>query len=124
MPIPKLPLVYNSFFPAELTGCSAEQKAGKVEIADTLERWNAHKNSYPELTLLARIYLAIPASEVKSERLFSTAGNTITPKRSTLEPDFAERLLFMHQNVDRKELREMIHVTTPYTGCDSRKCEP
>ncbi len=32
------------------------------------------------------------------ERVFSTAGNIVTKKRSSLAGDFVETLIFVHQN--------------------------
>lgn len=60
-----------------------------------LQWWDSRKTEYPALTKLARKYLCIPATLVPSERLFSSAGLTITEKRSRLSPQSAGTLLFL-----------------------------
>ena len=48
---------------------------------------------------MAQKYLGVVATSVPSERLFSTAGNVVTAKRSTLEPENVEKLVFLHDNL-------------------------
>ncbi|CAG8451595.1 2642_t:CDS:2 [Cetraspora pellucida] len=50
------------------------------------------------LSQQARKYLAFPATSVPSERVFSTASNTITNKRNQLDPDTIHDLLFLKEN--------------------------
>ena len=59
--------------------------------------------TYPTLALLARKYLAVPASSVYSERLFSEYGNLYEKKRSRIRPAIAEKVLFLHHNWRRAE---------------------
>ena len=53
---------------------------------------------FPSLAALARSYLAIPATEVASERVFSTAGNTLTKLRNQLDPGTVDAIIFLHKN--------------------------
>ncbi|CAG8556312.1 7748_t:CDS:2 [Ambispora gerdemannii] len=60
--------------------------------------WNDHKATLPLLAEQARIYLAIPASSVPAEHLFSDAGNILTDKRNQLDPTNIHDILFLKEN--------------------------
>ena len=61
---------------------------------DPLIWWNQKKVVLPNLAMQARIYLAIPASSVPSERLFSSTGNVFTKKRNRLSKNSIHNILF------------------------------
>jgi hypothetical protein len=61
--------------------------------------WKRNCTKYPNVSKLAQTYLSIPATSVSSERLFSKAGLVITQRRSCLEPNFAEQLVFLGHNL-------------------------
>jgi hypothetical protein len=63
---------------------------------DPLEWWNNTKIKYPLLSQLARRYLALPATSVRSERTFSLAGQIITPRRNCLSSDIVDMLIFLN----------------------------
>lgn len=67
---------------------------------DPLTWWRANRDRYPELSRLARIFLAIPATSVPSEQLFSTAGDVLTKKRNRLASDSMEAQVFVYKNYD------------------------
>ena len=69
-----------------------------VSILDPLEWWRCNAGRFPNLAKLAGIYLSIPATEVPSERAFSTAGATVTKLRAALEPDVVDACVFLHKN--------------------------
>ncbi|KAG0195255.1 hypothetical protein BGX28_001856, partial [Mortierella sp. GBA30] len=46
--------------------------------------WSHRANAFPYLSSVARVYLSVQASSVSSERLFSSAGGILTPKRANL----------------------------------------
>lgn len=68
-----------------------------------LDWWQSHGPRYPNLKKMAKKYLAIVATSVPSERLFSTAGNIINAKRSSLDPSNVEKLIFLHDNASKIE---------------------
>jgi hypothetical protein len=80
----------------------------KVDRKDNpLTWWQCNEKVYPVLASLARNYLAIPASSVPCEQLFSIAGNIITKNRNSLAPETAQALLclrswlsFVQENAD------------------------
>lgn len=55
---------------------------------------------YPTLYLVARSIFCIPSSSAKSEMTFSAGGNTITDKRSRLDPGKVNDLLIIKDNAD------------------------
>ena len=61
--------------------------------------WLANKDRFPVLSVLAKRYLSSPPTSVPIERVFSTAGDILTDKRSRLSPDNAEKLLIMKENL-------------------------
>ncbi|CAG8804523.1 43869_t:CDS:2, partial [Gigaspora margarita] len=74
-----------------------------VSIKNEVERYlkidQDNQEEFPILASLAREYLAIPATSTPSERLFSSAGNLMTVKRTFLKPNLFERILFLQRNI-------------------------
>ena len=60
--------------------------------------WKANQRCFPLTTKLAKKYLGIPATSTPSERVFSTAGLTVTRLRSCLTPDHVNMLVFLNKN--------------------------
>ena len=60
--------------------------------------WKAKEHLFPQLAVLARKYLAVPATSCASERLFSAAGLIVSDLRSSLLPDTASCLKFLYKN--------------------------
>jgi len=60
--------------------------------------WSNKKDKYPILAKIARIYLAIPAASTSSERLFSDAGNLLSAKRSKMNSELFQRIMFLKRN--------------------------
>lgn len=72
-------------------GVSSHSSCIGISVLLTGQRQiNAHR--YPIWASLARDYLAIMASSVSSERAFSSAGITISKRRSRLKGDIVEAL--------------------------------
>lgn len=65
---------------------------------DPLEWWRENEGKYPLLKNAAKLFLAIPATETASERVFSSAGNVVSSRRERLLACHVEELVFLHQN--------------------------
>ena len=82
---------------AELSHCKSEPV---LELnGRPLEWWNKHKHSFPNFSHTTHKYLGMVAASIPSERLFRCAGNVVTSKRSALEPENVEKLVFLHDNL-------------------------
>ena len=63
-----------------------------------LEWWKSHEVLYPRVARLAKEILAIPASSVPSERIFSLGTNLVTKHRNHLASENVDLLIFLHKN--------------------------
>jgi hypothetical protein len=77
---------------------------------DVLLFWKKYENTLPALASIVKNIYSIPASNTTVERLFSTAGNTITDRRTNLDSEKVNKLLFLNKNLltlkefDRQQL--------------------
>eukprot|EP00063_Salmo_salar_P052191 XP_014027026.1 PREDICTED: uncharacterized protein LOC106585398 isoform X2 [Salmo salar] len=65
---------------------------------DPLAWWKSNECKYPHIAMMARCYLAVPGTSDPSERVFSTAEDIVTAKRSSLSPDNVDILIFLKNN--------------------------
>ncbi|KAK3931912.1 Zinc finger BED domain-containing protein 4 [Frankliniella fusca] len=65
---------------------------------DVLEYWEKRRRVSPELHELALIVLAIPATEVSVERLFSSLKFILRPQRFNLQGSNVDHILVLHAN--------------------------
>lgn len=65
---------------------------------DIFKWWKSNEKRFPTIALLARKFLGIPSTSAGAERIFSTAGNIVTAKRSSLLPENVNVLVFLFQN--------------------------
>ncbi|CAG5059092.1 unnamed protein product [Parnassius apollo] len=61
--------------------------------------WSSNKHLAP-LNTIALKYLAIPATSVPSERMFSKSGYVLSSRRSRLQADAVDQICFINQNYD------------------------
>ena len=71
--------------------------------------WKKNECVYPKLAAYARKVLCIPATSVPSERVFSTAGGTVTKLRSSLESSAIDHLIFLHKYMKNQEKLRFQH---------------
>ena len=67
-------------------------------VSDPLAWWQIHEKTLPVLSILARRLLCIPATSAPSERVFSVAGLTISKCRTSILPQNASDLIFLHDS--------------------------
>ena len=65
---------------------------------DLLEWWKTHAHMFPNLSRMARQYLALPASSAGVERLFSAAGRMHDAFRKNTKESTLEQQLTVFQN--------------------------
>ena len=72
-------------------------KYQKMRI-DPLVWWSDKEHEYPCLYYVAKKYLAIPATSVPSERIFSLAGFIVRKNRTNLFPEHVNQNIFLEKN--------------------------
>jgi hypothetical protein len=75
------------------------QSIGLME--NPLTWWASRQTTLPRLAMLAKKFLAIPATSVSCERLFSASGNIMNKKRTRLAPATLSKIVFCHANRKR-----------------------
>ena len=77
-------------------------------LNDPLVWWKTHGPSFPTLSKLARILLAIPATSAPSERVFSKASLVINKLRAGMDPKNAGMVIFLKDYLtsERKKQKE------------------
>ena len=86
-----------------------ENSEGNVSIADKVEMylqsksppsstdifkwWKLNEPRYPNIARLAKSMLCIPATSIVAEQIFSSAGITVSKRRSCLKPENIDKIL-------------------------------
>ena len=65
-----------------------------------LEWWKSNSSLFPVMAKLAKKYLSIPATSVRSERVFSSGGYIVNNFRSRLLPEHVNLLVFLANNLE------------------------
>ena len=81
---------------------------------DPLEWWGENEKLLPHLAHFAKKYLCISASSVASERVFSTSGLIVSPRRARLTEEHIDMLVFLAKNLRGPEegKNKMINTST------------
>uniref|UniRef100_A0A671UZG5 HAT C-terminal dimerisation domain-containing protein n=1 Tax=Sparus aurata TaxID=8175 RepID=A0A671UZG5_SPAAU len=69
---------------------------------DPVKYWSGKLQCWPNLTCFALQHFSCPPTSVQSGRVFSTAGNVVSPQRANLDPSHVEQLIFIKVNADLK----------------------
>jgi len=67
------------------------------KTSNPLQEWRRGVKIFPWLSLLVWRVMAIPATSAAPERLFSTSGNTMTKKRSSVSCNHLEECVYLHE---------------------------
>ncbi|XP_073728840.1 E3 SUMO-protein ligase ZBED1-like [Misgurnus anguillicaudatus] len=68
-------------------------------MSSALDFWKEQGQKFPNLQTLTKKYLAIMATSVPSERVFSKSGELISKRRSCLKSSQVKRMMFLHYNM-------------------------
>jgi hypothetical protein len=68
--------------------------------------WRGQSERLPLLAILARWYLAIPATSASVESVFSLSNNIITKSRSSLDPTTTKQLVML-KSWQVRELKDL-----------------
>ncbi|XP_058642105.1 E3 SUMO-protein ligase ZBED1-like [Onychostoma macrolepis] len=69
-----------------------------LSSVDPILWWWQKRDQMPMLARLAKRYLCVQASFTPSERVFSTAGDTVSVERARLLPERVDMLIFLKKN--------------------------
>ncbi|XP_052792222.1 E3 SUMO-protein ligase ZBED1-like [Mya arenaria] len=69
------------------------------DATPALEWWRRNENRFPKVVQVARSVLAVPATSVPSERVFSSAGLVLNKLRNRLNSDIVGAILFLNKNM-------------------------
>ena len=71
-----------------------------VQQFDIAKFWQSQARTFPRISKIASWLLAIPASSASDDWTFSSAGATLTPRRTNLSSGTLAALTFIHMNKD------------------------
>ena len=73
-------------------------------------------NQIPTMSLVAKKFVALPATQTTSERLFFLSGNIIIPIRAKLISQNVEQLSFLHYHLEKilLHLKKKIYMYIKY----------
>ena len=87
----------------EVATSSLDEEAGTYvsgapceTTTDPLQWWKTNETSFPHLAMLAKRYLAVPATSTKSERAYSAAGIIAGKRRESLLSENVDRLILLN----------------------------
>uniref|UniRef100_G1KVQ6 BED-type domain-containing protein n=1 Tax=Anolis carolinensis TaxID=28377 RepID=G1KVQ6_ANOCA len=102
-PLPEMPATPSTSASGENSAeCSVNryfEEPPEIISCDPLAYWASRDHMWPDLSHVARQFLSCPPTSVQSERVFSLAGDVVTPHRSFLDPQTVEKLVFLKANL-------------------------
>ena len=87
---------------AELTMyLTSKDGLNKVKPHEQLRWWQEREQKYPLLCQVVRKIFSVQETSRLVERLFSTGGLTIQPKRTNLKPEHVHKLVLIRENMKK-----------------------
>lgn len=80
------------------TGIDMVKEDNPSELEDPLPWWAVKKALFPNVWILAKFYLGIPATSANSERCFSFSNRLLSAHRTQMNARVAEDTFFVHRN--------------------------
>ena len=65
---------------------------------DPLAFWKCHEKQFPELSVLAKKFLGVPASSAAVERMFNISGHIFTNRRRKTGVELFQNLVYLKLN--------------------------
>ncbi len=87
---------------------SYEDEKTAPTLSNPLHWWKANFVKYPHLATLAQSYLCLPSTCAPAALIFSTAQTKVSQNRTSLDPDTANQIIFLHENRSYSALRTMV----------------
>ena len=101
---PQLP-VAKSPIETEWDEYKSMQRPTKDDGAGNILNWWKSNEKFPLLARIAQRWLCIPASSASSERAFSSCGSIVSCKRTQLQTEKVDMLLYIQRNYDCVEIQ-------------------
>ncbi|GFR84818.1 zinc finger BED domain-containing protein 1 [Elysia marginata] len=75
------------------------KEANIPRTADPFQWWKLNEVQFPNLKVLAKKYLCVPATAVSSDRLFAKEGDEFARRRDTFRGSQLNNMIFLNKNV-------------------------
>lgn len=76
---------------------------------DPLNWWKDSEAKYKYLSRVAKQLLVVQATSVASERIFSTAGDIVSEKRSRLDGELVNAIIFLNKNHELVVIEDIVN---------------
>ena len=75
------------------------KEANIPRTADPFQWWKLNEVQFPNLKVLAKKYLCVPATAISSDRLFAKEGDEFARRRDTFRGSQLNNMIFLHKNL-------------------------
>ena len=75
------------------------KEANIPRTADPFQWWKLNEVQFPNLKVLAKKYLCVPATAISSDRLFAKEGDEFARRRDTFRGSQLNNMIFLNKNL-------------------------